>query len=55
MQTSGEPVQQPLATRHYSGSFTVRIPPEVHRQIAIKAAEANISLNRFVSYKLTAP
>jgi len=39
----------------YSGKFVIRIPPEVHRILAIKAAEERISLNRLVSAKLTSP
>ena len=47
-----EEVPVPLATREYSGHFKVRIPPQVHRQLVIEAAEADISLNRLVSAKL---
>ena len=54
MQSSNEPIPQPLAVKHYSGEFTVRIPPDVHRRLAIQAAEANISVNRLVSAKLAA-
>ena len=53
LQSSGEEIPQPLATRHYSGKFTVRVPPEVHRRLQIQAAEANISVNRLVSAKLS--
>jgi predicted HicB family RNase H-like nuclease len=53
MQSSNEPIPQPLAIKRYSGKFTVRIPPEVHRTLHIQAAEANISFNRHVSAKLT--
>jgi len=53
MQSNNETIPQPLATRHYSGKFTVRIPPEVHRDLRIQAAEANVSFNRLVSAKLT--
>jgi predicted HicB family RNase H-like nuclease len=53
MQSTGEEIPQPLATRHYSGKFTVRVPPEVHRKLQIQAAEANISVNRLVSAKLS--
>ncbi len=53
MLSKNEPIPQPLAVRLYSGHFTVRIPPDVHRNLRIQAAEANISFNRFVSYKLT--
>jgi predicted HicB family RNase H-like nuclease len=53
MQSTGEPIPQPLATRRYSGKFTVRVPPDVHRKLQIQAAEANISFNRVVSAKLS--
>lgn len=49
----GEPIPGPLSTRSYSGKFMVRIPPEVHRMLAIKAAESGVSLNRLVSSKLS--
>jgi hypothetical protein len=50
--TSGESVPVPLSLREFSGRFVVRIPPEVHRNLAIEAAEAGISLNRLVSSRL---
>jgi predicted HicB family RNase H-like nuclease len=53
IQSTGEPIPQPLATRHYSGKFTVRIPPDVHRKLQIQAAESNISINRLISAKLS--
>jgi predicted HicB family RNase H-like nuclease len=30
----------------------VRVPPEVHKQLALEAAESGVSLNRLVSSKL---
>lgn len=53
MTKSGEEVPEPLSCRRYSGKFMVRVPPEVHRNLTIKAAEAGVSLNRFVSAKLS--
>ena len=50
---SKEPIPDPIATRHFSGKFMVRVPPDVHRQLAIEAAEAGVSLNRLVSAKLS--
>ncbi len=50
---NGEPVPEPLATRRYSGRFMVRIPPAVHRDLVLEAAEENLSLNRLVSAKLS--
>ena len=54
MQASGEPVPAPFAEKHYSGEFRVRIPPELHRALAIQAAEQGVSLNRLASAKLAA-
>ena len=54
MRHSGEDVPQPLAEKHYSGQFRVRIPPEVHRALATQAAEQSVSLNRLASAKLAA-
>jgi len=53
MLSSGEAIPQPLALRDYSGKFTVRIPPDVHRSLHIQAAEANVSFNRLISTKLS--
>ena len=52
IQANGEPAPEPLAERTYSGRFLVRVPPETHRALAIKAAEEGISLNRLVSARL---
>ena len=52
MQTKGEQIPNALAEKHYSGEFRVRIPPEVHRALAMQAAEQGISLNRLASAKL---
>jgi predicted HicB family RNase H-like nuclease len=53
MQSTGELIPQPLATRRYSGKFTVRVPPEVHRKLQIQAAESKVSFNRLISAKLS--
>jgi predicted HicB family RNase H-like nuclease len=52
MQSAGETVPEPLAEKNYSGEFRVRIPPEVHRALALQAAEQGVSLNRLASAKL---
>ena len=53
MVKSRELPPEPLATRRYSGQFKVRIPPRVHRQLVLEAAEEKVSLNRLVAAKLT--
>ena len=52
MQSNHELIPEPLASKRYSGSFTVRTTPDLHRSIAIKAAESNVSINRYVNSKL---
>ncbi len=52
MVTNNEEIPKPISTRQYSGKFMVRIPPQVHRHLAIEAAESGVSLNRIASAKL---
>jgi predicted HicB family RNase H-like nuclease len=52
MKRSKEPVPEPLASRKFSGKFLVRVPPDVHRELTVEAAEAGVSLNRLASAKL---
>jgi predicted HicB family RNase H-like nuclease len=55
MAAAGETVPEAIGDRRYSGSFMTRVPEQLHRTLAIEAAEAGISLNRLVSYKLSMP
>ena len=54
MLANGEAAPVALAEKKYSGEFRVRIPPMVHRQLALMAAEQGVSLNRLASAKLSA-
>ena len=53
MNTTGETIPDPIASKRYSGKFIVRVPPEVHRRLALEAAESGVSINRIVSAKLS--
>lgn len=53
MEANGERIPEPIAEKNYSGKFQVRIPPELHRRLAIEAAEEKVSLNRYISLKLS--
>ncbi len=52
MLENGEEIPVPISSRNYSGKFMVRIPPEVHRHLALEAIETGVSLNRIASAKL---
>jgi len=53
MKKKGEAIPEPISSRHFSGKFMVRVPPQVHQKLAIQAAEFGISLNRLASAKLS--
>jgi predicted HicB family RNase H-like nuclease len=53
MRTNKEAIPEPIATKRFAGKFIVRVLPELHRQLAMQAAEAGVSLNRLVSLKLS--
>ncbi len=48
----GASVPEPLSTRRYSGTLTLRVPPETHRSLAMDAAEAGVSMNRLATERL---
>jgi predicted HicB family RNase H-like nuclease len=52
MKKNNEPIPDAIATKRFSGKFMVRIPPGLHRELALGAREANVSLNRYVASKL---
>ena len=52
MKQSQETIPEPLASRKFSGKFMVRVPPDLHRELTVKAAEAGVSLNRLATVKL---
>jgi predicted HicB family RNase H-like nuclease len=53
MKKTGEVIPEPIANRHYSGKFVVRVTPETHKALAIQSAEIRVSLNRLVAAKLS--
>ena len=49
---NGEEPPIPLAERYYSGRFNVRLSPDLHRELTIRAADRHMSLNRYISDRL---
>ena len=52
MAKNNESIPKPISVKKFSGKFMVRVPPEVHRHLAMEAAESGVSLNRLASAKL---
>jgi predicted HicB family RNase H-like nuclease len=55
MKANKETPPEPISSKRFSGKFMVRIPPELHRKLALEAQEEGISLNRIASEKLSRP
>jgi len=48
----GRPVPEPVTDEH-SGQLRIRIPKTLHRILAERAKEENISLNQYINYQLS--
>jgi antitoxin HicB len=48
----GIPIPLPQPDEQYSGKFVIRLPRQLHRQLAEEAARQNVSLNQYVNYAL---
>ena len=53
LKKTGEELPEPISMKSFSGKFMVRVPPEIHRRLALQAAESGVSLNRLISSKLS--
>jgi len=47
-----EPIPEPFSLRKYKGNLTLRVPPQTHRLLAIRAAEEGVSINQFITSTL---
>lgn len=45
----GKKIPEPLATQRFSGKFNLRVPPELHRKLVLKAKAFRKSLNSYVN------
>ncbi len=52
LKEDGDEIPLPIYSKKYSGKFIVRVPPEIHRDLALQAAESGVSLNKLASAKL---
>lgn len=54
LQEQGEDVPEPISERQFSGKFNLRLGAKLHREVAQRAAEENLSINQWVVRKLMA-
>ena len=53
MRDNNEAVPEALSSRVYSGKFNLRIGEQLHRKLAMEAAQEHLSLNQYVVRRLT--
>lgn len=49
----GDYIPNALSGNDYSGKYPLRIPPELHRKLALEAKVQGVSLNQYAIYKLS--
>ena len=54
LEEEGKPVPEPYRLRQFSGRFSLRLSPQLHRKLSQQAAFAHQSLNQYVSHALEA-
>jgi len=53
IEEDGDPLPEPTAGREYSGKFVLRVDPELHKKLAIKALREGVSLNSYCVRQLS--
>ncbi|MEI8348390.1 MAG: toxin-antitoxin system HicB family antitoxin [Pseudomonadota bacterium] len=54
MRANKEEIPEPFSLKPFKGNLTLRVPPEIHRKIALAAAEAGVSINQYILSKMAA-
>lgn len=54
IEDEGGVVPEPFSVRHFKGNITLRVPSDVHRNLAMLSAEQGVSINQLVLSRLAA-
>jgi predicted HicB family RNase H-like nuclease len=52
LKEDGEEFPEPFGMKQFKGNLTLRTSPEMHRKIAMKAAEQGVSINQYILSKI---
>ena len=52
LKARGLPIPKPLSERSFSGKIPLRIDPNLHRNLTVRAELEGVSLNKFIESKL---
>jgi predicted HicB family RNase H-like nuclease len=50
---AGEEIPPPFSKRPFSGKLNLRMPVDLHRHLALEAAQRGVSLNQWINLKLS--
>ncbi len=54
MEEENEKIPEPFGMKKYKGKLTLRVPEDVHRQLAISSAEQGVSVNQYILSRIQA-
>jgi predicted HicB family RNase H-like nuclease len=52
MQKEGRPLPKENISKTFSGKIALRIPPELHKALAVKALREGESINKYIAHSL---
>lgn len=52
MEAGGEEIPEPFGLRKFRGNLSLRVPADIHRHLAIQAAEQGVSINQLILSRL---
>ena len=52
LRKEGRPLPAATVNKKYSGKIALRIPPELHKTLAVKAFQAGESVNKLIQHEL---
>lgn len=52
LKKEGKPLPEPTANKKYSGKILLRISPDLHKAMAIKALKEGESINKIIQHEL---
>ncbi|MFC1600917.1 type II toxin-antitoxin system HicB family antitoxin [Candidatus Sumerlaeota bacterium] len=52
LRKEGRPLPAPTASKKYSGRITLRIPPQLHKALTVRALQAGESVNELIEHRL---
>lgn len=52
MKKEGRPLPKENISKTFSGKIALRIPPELHKMLALKALQEGASINKYIAHSL---